>query len=682
MKLFKGFLSLCALSVAGLAMGFDDASPHVPGQLILKLKPGAAFAPLAGFGQLERLDPAQEFAGGGTYLIKLDQEANKRPLRAIAAELKQRYDAVYVEPNFYHYLNNVPNDPLLSQLYGLHNTGQTGGSAGADIKALSAWKVTTGSRDILVGITDTGIDYNHPDLRANIWHNPGETGVDAQGNDKATNGIDDDGNGYVDDFRGWDFINNDNDPMDDHGHGSHCAGTIGGSGDNGEGVVGVNWDVSLVAMKVFSAGGSTTTDALTKAIYYNSTIGVQVSSNSWGGGPFSQAIYDGVKDNGTHGVLFVAAAGNSGRNTDVSPNYPSGYDLDNIVSVAATDHNDRLAGFSNYGLKTVDVAAPGVNILSVRPGSGYQKMSGTSMATPHVAGLAALVWSAFPNADFVAIKNRIIGNADQIGSVKGKVATGRVNALNALSEDTEAPSVPEDLEFVNGGITTIDILFTGSGDNGKVGSAAGYEIRSAPQPITSAAEWQAATPRTLNITGAKGGKVIAAVGGFNAGDSGYIAVQAIDKVGNRSGISDSVYFETNDPFGSVRERLSLDIADAIGAGTEADGRQLVLCVTAYQGAIKIGKDGRHLRGCHIPVNGSELVVADYYYIRADADLDWQDGSAKVPADALEIGSAKACRASFKSGIHSGTYDEAAGACQVSYGGSEYSLTTFEILVVI
>ena len=223
-------------------------------------------------------------------------------------------------------------------------------------------------------------------------------GLDADGNDKQTNGIDDDGNGYVDDFRGWDFINGDNDPMDDHSHGTHCAGTIGAVGNNGVGVVGVNWEVSLVGLKVFTGGGSTTTEALTEAIQYATTIGVDLTSNSWGGGAESEVLRTAIEDADKAGILFVAAAGNSSSDNDRFPHYPSSYDVDNIIAVASTDTNDQLSSFSSYGKESVDVAAPGTQIYSTIPNDGYGYKSGTSMATPHVAGLVALVKSVFTDS--------------------------------------------------------------------------------------------------------------------------------------------------------------------------------------------------------------------------------------------------------------------------------------------
>ena len=343
------------------------------------------------------------------------------------------------EPDYIVHADITPDDTSFAQLYGLHNTGQTGGVADADIDAPEAWEITTGSRAIRVGVIDTGIDYTHPDLAANIWTNPAEI---------AGNGLDDDGNGYVDDVRGWDFVNNDADPMDDHYHGTHCAGTIGAVGGNSLGVVGVNWQVSLVPIKFLGIYGGTTSDAV-ESVAYATGLGLDLTSNSWGGGGFSQALYDVIAEAGAAGHLFIAAAGNHSANTDASFNYPSSYTLDNIVSVAATDASDQLASFSNYGLASVDLAAPGVATYSTAPGGGYQNLSGTSMATPHVAGAAALILAHRGQITATELKEALLENTDPIPALAGKtVSGGRLNVAAALG-------TPDALAITSASTTTL-----------------------------------------------------------------------------------------------------------------------------------------------------------------------------------------------------------------------------------
>lgn len=341
----------------------------------------------------------------------------------------------HAEPDYLLKPTKTPNDPQYPSLYGLNNTGQTGGTSNADINAPEAWDVTTGSASTIVGVIDTGVDINHPDLRNNIWTNPGETGVDSLGRNKATNGVDDDHNGYVDDVHGWDFFHNNNsvyDRGDGDQHGTHVAGTIAAQGNNGIGVTGVNWHAQIMPLKFIGPTGGYTSDA-EAAIRYAIDNGAKITNNSWGGSQYSQTLKDAITAAQNAGVLFVAAAGNNGVNSDASPSYPASYNNSNIISVAATDNRDGLASFSNYGSTTVDLGAPGVGILSTLPGNTYGSYNGTSVASPHVAGVAALIKSANPSLDSAQIKSRILQSVDKVSSLQGKTATGgRLDAARAL----------------------------------------------------------------------------------------------------------------------------------------------------------------------------------------------------------------------------------------------------------
>lgn len=349
---------------------------------------------------------------------------------------------VIVEPDYVMHPTDVPNDPYFSKDYGLNNTGQTGGVADADIDAPEAWSITKGSKSVLVGVIDSGVDYTHPDLAANIWTNPGEI---------PGNGIDDDGNGFIDDVHGWNFVSNTNDPIDDNLHGTHVAGTIGAVGNNSTGVAGVCWNVSIVPIKFLSASGSGFTSDAVNAVYYATKIGVKLTSNSWGGGGFSAALKAAIDDAAVHGILFVAAAGNNATSNDTTPHYPSSYQCANIISVAASDASDNLAYFSNFG-QSVHVAAPGVSIFSTFPSYMTQKMqdngfstyygtiSGTSMATPHVSGLAALILSQNSSLGYADVKSKILDRGDSLASLLGKVKTGsRINAYNSVNPNYQAP---------------------------------------------------------------------------------------------------------------------------------------------------------------------------------------------------------------------------------------------------
>jgi subtilisin family serine protease len=319
----------------------------------------------------------------------------------------------------------MPSDPSFGSLWGLHNTGQSSGLEDADIDAPEAWSLSTGSRDVIVGVIDSGIDHFHPDLSANMWTNPGEI---------PGNGIDDDGNGYKDDLRGWDFYGDDDDPMDENGHGTHCAGTIGAVGDNGTGVAGVNWEVSLVGLRFLSAGGSGSTSDAVEAVNYARKLGLSLTSNSWGGGSYNATLEQAIRSAGEAGQLFVAAAGNDATDNDLTPHYPSSYALDNVIAVASTTRADALSSFSCFGRTTVDLAAPGTDILSTIPGAAYGTKSGTSMATPHVAGAAALLYSISPGRGHVDIKEVLLQTADPLPVLNGLcVSGGRLNVSRAAA---------------------------------------------------------------------------------------------------------------------------------------------------------------------------------------------------------------------------------------------------------
>jgi large repetitive protein len=381
-----------------------------------------------------------------------------------ASQFKKLDDVVFAEPNYLYSIDLQPNDPEYPRLWGMENTGQTGGLANADIDAEAAWDVSTGSDQVIVGIIDTGIDYTHPDLAANIYTNPSEDAW-LNPNDPTTgNGIDDDHNGKIDDWKGWNFLDNTNNPFDDNMHGTHCAGTIGAEGNNGVGVVGVNWRVKMMPLKFLDSSGSGSTAGAIDAIIYAADMGVDVLSNSWGGGGFSTAMENAIKYANSKGVLFVAAAGNDGTNNDDTPNYPSNYDVANLIAVAASDHSDNLAIWgsdsgggdngcglicssvvaavpgSNYGPTTVDIAAPGKDILSTIPGADYTSLSGTSMATPHVAGAAALLLAVNPSLTIADIKNALFTTVDKKDAFTDKIVTGgRMNLGAAVAAVAPKP---------------------------------------------------------------------------------------------------------------------------------------------------------------------------------------------------------------------------------------------------
>jgi len=297
-------------------------------------------------------------------------------------------------------------DPDLSKTYGLEK-----------VQATAAWAIHKGSKDFIVADIDTGIDYNHEDLAGNVWRNPNPS--------------------EQKDIVGFDFVHNDGLPFDDNNHGSHTAGSIGAVGGNGIGISGVAQRVSIMALKFLSGDGSGTSADAIRAIDYAINHGAKVLSNSWGGkqDPDNQALFDAIERAKSKNVLFIAAAGNDGADNDGSDaSYPAAFNNDNLISVAATDSGDSLAYFSNYGKKTTHVAAPGVNVYSTVPGNKYESLSGTSMACPHVAGAAALVWSKHPEWDYKKVKEVLMKSVDLLPGLAEKTVTGgRINVLKALS---------------------------------------------------------------------------------------------------------------------------------------------------------------------------------------------------------------------------------------------------------
>ena len=333
------------------------------------------------------------------------------------AGLRRQPGVLSVEPDCLVHLEQTPNDPSFGQQWDMVNTGQTGGTPGADINAAAAWNIRTDASAVTVAIVDTGLQLTHPDLAANVWTNPGEI---------PGNGIDDDGNGYIDDVHGWDFVNNDAIPDDDNGHGTHVAGTIGAIGNNNAGISGVAWSVKLMPLKAFDASGNGSVSAIIAALDYAVANGARVSNHSYGGTSYVQAEYDAFAAAQAAGHVAFVAAGNDGESDDDYPHYPAAFRLDEVVSVAATTASDTLASFSNYGTHTVQVAAPGVSIRSTLRGSTYGNLSGTSQATPHVTGVAALVAAEHLDWTGSQIRDRVLGTTRPVAALAGTSWTGGV----------------------------------------------------------------------------------------------------------------------------------------------------------------------------------------------------------------------------------------------------------------
>ncbi|MDW8343729.1 MAG: S8 family serine peptidase [Verrucomicrobiae bacterium] len=370
---------------------------------------------------------------GGLQVVRLPRGAR---VEAIIQQLRDTGLFEYVEPDYEVRLLAMPNDPRFADgsLWGLHNTGQNGGTADADIDAPEAWDVRTDADSVIVGVLDTGIDYTHPDLAANLWTNPCVN--------CPVNGI-----VYTNDVHGINAITGTGNVLDDHYHGTHVAGTIGAVGNNGIGVVGVAWRVKLMALKFLDSNGTGSTSDAIECLNYAVAKGAKVINNSWGGGGYSQALADAIGAARAAGVIFVAAAGNDGENMDDIPTYPASYTNDNVVAVAATGRNDRQTTFSNYGYNSVALLAPGLEIWSTFPTytttamatnnypTSYHSINGTSMAAPHVAGAFALLRAHFPTDTYRQLIDRMLGNVDFIERLADSARTGgRLNLHRALTQ--------------------------------------------------------------------------------------------------------------------------------------------------------------------------------------------------------------------------------------------------------
>lgn len=397
----------------------------VADHVMVRLQPGWNRARLEFVLQRFRASVRQNPVFDGPWLIETS-EVSLASLPQLLADLGTVPAVVErAEPDLIAHIAKLPDDVRYADLYGMEK-----------IAAPKAWDTRTDASAVVVAVVDTGIRYTHEDLKDNMWKNPGETGTDSNGRDKEVNRVDDDNNGVVDDVYGYDAVGQDGDPNDDEGHGTHCAGTVAATGNNGVGVVGVAWRAKIMACKFLDSSGTGTTSDAIIALNYARAQGAQITSNSWGGGGYSRLLEAAILEMNSRGIAFVAAAGNSASDNDRRPTYPASYEAPNVVAVAATDADDVLANFSSTGAKSVDLGAPGVNVLSSTydGNSTYGLASGTSMATPHVAGALTLLRAQFPAKSLADLIAAVIGNTDALPSLAGKcVSGGRLNVAKAMA---------------------------------------------------------------------------------------------------------------------------------------------------------------------------------------------------------------------------------------------------------
>ena len=468
--LFTRFSVIAACCLAPLAATSQANEPanlgvvqhasggYAPDALLVKFRPSANASNKArARGLVNAIDKREFKIVKGLEKLKLKQGQS---VNGAINRLQKLPFVEYAEPDYL--VQKATNDTYYGLLYAIDNTGQAvAGSSGtpdADMDVVEAWNTQTGDPNLVIAVIDEGVQYNHPDLANNMWTNPGEI---------AGNGIDDDGNGFVDDVYGYDFYSFDGDPMDEGGHGTHVAGTICAEANNAEGIVGVVHQCKIMALRFLGPDGGYTSGGIS-SIDYAVQMGATISNNSWGGGGFSQSLYDSIEAARQADHIFLAAAGNSGTNNDSRAHYPSNYTLPNVISVAATDNRDARASFSNYGATSVDIGAPGVDIASTYINSGYSYLSGTSMATPNVTGVVALIRSANPDWNYQQVIDHLYATARPVASLAGITTTGAIaNAEAAVArvEPPTPPAAPSSLTATATSDSAIALVWTDNSDN-------------------------------------------------------------------------------------------------------------------------------------------------------------------------------------------------------------------------
>jgi serine protease len=608
-----------AIDLTGLAV---NPAAYSQTDILVTFRPGAGSSPapaLAG----TAVGPALPLVSG---LYQVDLTGSVTVAEALAA---YRADprVLSAEPDYQVTVSGVPNDPNFGSQWDMLNTGQNGGTPGADIHATQAWGVTTGSGNVVVGVLDTGIDYTHPDLYRNIWLNQAEVPksrlknltdvdgdgtidfrdlnnpinqgpgkitdlnhngridagdvltpmvVDAQGQDTgqggwAYNGNTQDGDIYhPNDFVGWNFALNNNNPFDFNGHGTNVAGIIGAAGNNGVGVAGVDWNVRLMDLQFLNRFGNGSTSGIINALAYAVQHGAKITNNSWDGALLDPSLSAAIGNARSAGQIFVVAAGNGAANSDNVANVLSSAAFDNIVSVAASDNHDNLATFTNYGPHTVDLAAPGINVFSTKPASSYGSYTGTSQAAPHVTGVLALVWGQHPTWTYSQVIHQVLSTVDKLPSMQGKlISGGRLDAAAAVGFTNSTPTPQVTSSTASGPATN--------------------ELNDIRVNVNVALDPASFTPSAVSLTGPAGQAV---------------AVSAVRPVAGGGNRSFDITFPTQTAAGTYTLKLGPPIHDTTGKA-----------LAAYQAAFVIVPYKTYATATAAPIrpstwSSSALTVAD------------------------------------------------------------------------
>ena len=568
-------------------------------------------------------------------LEKLKLKPNQSVNKAVRALSKLPF-VEYAEPDYR--VQKATNDTYYNLLYAIDNSGQAvaglSGTPDADMDVLEAWNIQTGDPELIIAVIDEGVVWDHPDLANNMWVNTGEI---------AGNGADDDGNGFVDDVYGYDFYDNDGDPRDEGGHGTHVAGTICAEANNNEGIVGVVQQCRIMALRFLGPQGGTTSGGIA-SLDYAVQMGATISNNSWGGGGFSQALYDSIAAARDADHVFLAAAGNDGTNNDNIPHYPSNYNLPNVISVAATDNNDLRASFSNYGATSVDIGAPGVDIASTyTPMDGtvpYSYLSGTSMATPNVTGVVALIRSEFPDWNYQQVIDHLYATARPAGSMAGITTTGAIaNAEAAMAggEPPTPPLAPSDLSASATSDTAISLTWADNSDNESV-----FVVERDGQALSATASANATSFEDTGLAGATpyGYRIKAR---NSAGDSAW------------SNVADATT-DTPPPYQTVLASSEATLAGTLVAGSYIRTFDLDGSLEQIRERESGGKRNRrysymdHQWSLASPSGAASLSVTGYSGNSSDGDrfeLSYSTGGGFTFFCELPIGSSSTCSTGFE-----------------------------------